>query len=127
MRLLVVRAAHFLHEIFSQQLGGARRQGSEAERDDMRGEIVGAKNVAHKLSGGLGSGASGHEILIFLRVAKLPRCAVETSSDSRDGNHVCPPVQQALPGCSKIFIGFMAFDPLAIMYSFDTRPAKPNA
>ena len=46
MRLLVVRAAHFLHEIFSEQLCGARRQGSEAERDDMRGEIVGAKNVA---------------------------------------------------------------------------------
>src|SRR5512145_3038251 len=89
MGLFVLRAAHFLHEIFSEQLGGVRWQSGEAERDDVRGEKVSAKNVAQKLTRGFGSRASRHEPLVFIGVAKLPRCAVEGPNDVLGGNHLC--------------------------------------
>lgn len=51
---------------------------------------MGAKNVAQKLAGGFGAGTSRDKLLILVRLAELPRCAVEGLGNLFGGNHLAP-------------------------------------
>src|SRR5688572_17354101 len=84
---LFIRAAHFFHEVFFQQLGGGGRERGKTQRDDVRRQVVGAKNVADELPGSFSGGSTGNQALILGRLAKFARRLVESLSDSFDGDH----------------------------------------
>ena len=95
MRFLLLRTAHFLHEIFFQQLGGIGRKSGKAQCDDMRRQIMGAKNVADELVSSFGRSVTGSEALIFSGLAKFASRLVESSGNLLGGDHFDPFVSVA--------------------------------
>ena len=91
MRLLALRTAHFFQQIFFQHRGGVGRKRGEAQRDDMRRQVMGAKNIAQKLARGLPGRGAGDEPVILGGAAKIARGVIESKVDMLDARSLPSP------------------------------------